>query len=131
MRATPITPEGLTAAIVERILTGPGDRWTRVAVDGAPAARPGEFADALAEPLRARGREVLRVRAGDFLRPASHAIDNPAINPATAPPAPMYHTASVASSMSELVNTFEDRCSETTFHWSSNFPDVDVQRELS
>ncbi|MEZ0448921.1 uridine kinase [Cellulomonas sp. ICMP 17802] len=43
----------------------------RVLVDGAPATRPGELADALVEPLRAAGRPVVRVRADDFLRPAS------------------------------------------------------------
>lgn len=42
-----------------------------MAIDGAPSARPGDLADALVAPLRAAGREVVRVRAGDFLRPAS------------------------------------------------------------
>jgi hypothetical protein len=45
--------------------------WVRVAVDGAAPARPEELADALVGPLRLRGREVVRVSAGDFLRPAS------------------------------------------------------------
>jgi hypothetical protein len=40
-------------------------------VDGADAARPGDLADALVEPLRLRGRPVQRVRAHDYLRPAS------------------------------------------------------------
>nr|CEL16924.1 Uridine kinase [Kibdelosporangium sp. MJ126-NF4]CTQ91847.1 Uridine kinase (EC 2.7.1.48) [Kibdelosporangium sp. MJ126-NF4] len=43
----------------------------RVAVDGAAAARPGALADALVDPLRVLGRPVIRVRADDFLRPAS------------------------------------------------------------
>jgi hypothetical protein len=42
-----------------------------VAVDGAPPARPERLADALIDPLRLRGREVVRVSTGDFLRPAS------------------------------------------------------------
>lgn len=43
----------------------------RVAIDGAPAANTGTLADALVDPLRVMGREVVRVRARDFLRPAS------------------------------------------------------------
>ena len=43
----------------------------RVAVDGHPATSPGAFADALVDPLRLRGRPVLRVSAEWFLRPAS------------------------------------------------------------
>lgn len=43
----------------------------RVAVDGAEAAAPDLLADALVDPLRLRGRPALRVRAADFLRPAS------------------------------------------------------------
>ena len=43
----------------------------RVAVDGHPAASPGGFADGLVDPLRARGRPVLRASAEWFLRPAS------------------------------------------------------------
>jgi len=48
-----------------------GQGRLRVMVDGAPAARPGELADALVGPLRTLGREVLRVSVWDFLRPAS------------------------------------------------------------
>ena len=43
----------------------------RVAVDGHPATSPGAFADALVDPLRLRGRPVLRVSAELFQRPAS------------------------------------------------------------
>lgn len=43
----------------------------RVAVDGHPATSPGAFADAVVDPLRLRGRPVLRVSADWFVRPAS------------------------------------------------------------
>jgi hypothetical protein len=72
VQLTPITWPRLAEALAERIATteatGP---WWRVAVDGAPAARTGELADALAAALPALGHPVLRVRAADFWRPAS------------------------------------------------------------
>ncbi|GAA2147168.1 hypothetical protein GCM10009760_37670 [Kitasatospora kazusensis] len=73
MQVNPISPDRLAQLLAERIAALPADdgRWIRVAVDGAPAARPGELADALVEPLRLRGRPVQRVSADDFLRPAS------------------------------------------------------------
>jgi hypothetical protein len=71
VRARPISPALLIDELAERITPVRRSSWARVAVDGAPAARPGELADALVDPLRVRGREVLRVSAGDFLRPAS------------------------------------------------------------
>ncbi|GAB3905852.1 uridine kinase [Kibdelosporangium lantanae] len=42
-----------------------------MALDGAPAAHPERVADALVDPLRVLGRDVVRVHATDFLRPAS------------------------------------------------------------
>ncbi|RKE17180.1 uridine kinase [Streptomyces sp. TLI_171] len=72
MRVTPISPERLVELLAGRVHElADDDRRLRVAVDGAPAARPGELADALVEPLRLLGRPVRRVSAGDFLRPAS------------------------------------------------------------
>jgi hypothetical protein len=71
MRFRPVTPDLLLAEVTETIITRPGAPWTRVAVDGAPPAAPGAFADRLAEALRLRGRAVRRVSAADFLRPAS------------------------------------------------------------
>jgi hypothetical protein len=71
MRFRPISPDLLTTEVAETILTRPGEEWTRVAVDGAPPAEPGAFADRLADELRVRGRAVRRVSAEDFLRPAS------------------------------------------------------------
>ncbi len=71
MRVRPISPSLLVEEVADRIAAGHPARTVRVAVDGAPPARPGAFADALAGPLRLRGRQVVRVSAGDFLRPAS------------------------------------------------------------
>ena len=59
------------AATGESGVTGAGSGRVRVAVDGADAARPGELADALVDPLRMRGHAVVRVSAEDHLRPAS------------------------------------------------------------
>lgn len=69
MRVRPITPELLVTELADRI-EALGGR-PRVAIDGAPQAGTGELAEALVEPLRLRGREVVRVRAADYLRPAS------------------------------------------------------------
>ncbi|MDP9849988.1 uridine kinase [Streptosporangium lutulentum] len=71
MDVRPISPSLLVEELADRIASAPRESWVRVALDGAPAARPGELADALAGPLRLRGREVLRVSSTDFLRPAS------------------------------------------------------------
>jgi hypothetical protein len=61
--------------------TAPDHPWLRVAVDGAPPAGPHDLADALVDPLRVRGRPVLRVRADDFLRPASLRLERGRTNP--------------------------------------------------
>ncbi|MGN9845315.1 uridine kinase [Nonomuraea sp. H19] len=71
MRARPISRDALVEQLAELISGRPRDEWVRVAVDGAPAARPERLADELVAPLRLRGRPALRVSAGDFLRPAS------------------------------------------------------------
>ncbi|MFH9353382.1 uridine kinase [Kitasatospora sp. NPDC017646] len=73
MQVRPISPDKLAELLADRItaLPGAGERWLRIAVDGAAAARPDLLADALVEPLRLRGRPALRVSAADFLRPAS------------------------------------------------------------
>ncbi|MFE3828577.1 uridine kinase [Streptomyces sp. NPDC059092] len=74
MRLEAITWERLTEAVADRLLETPpaaGGPWLRVAFDGAPAARPDRSAAALAQALRVRGRSVLVVGAGGFLRPAS------------------------------------------------------------
>ncbi|WP_156757384.1 nucleoside/nucleotide kinase family protein [Actinokineospora pegani] len=71
MRFRPVRPEALVTELVERVAARDRAGWTRVLVDGAGPARPDALADAAVDPLRVLGREVLRVRAGDFLRPAS------------------------------------------------------------
>jgi hypothetical protein len=71
MRFRPVTPAVLVAELAGLLAARPPDAWTRVIVDGAPPAAPGELADRLAGELRVLGRAVLRVSATDFLRPAS------------------------------------------------------------
>jgi len=74
MRIRPIAPPLLVEEIADRIAAlaaADPAAWLRVALDGAPPARPGDLADELTAPLRLRGRAVVRVSAGDFLRPAS------------------------------------------------------------
>ncbi len=80
MRVRPITPELLVSEAVERILAT-RTRWVRVAVDGAPAAGTSDFADQLVEPLRVSGRQVVRVRTADYLRPASLLLEHGHRNP--------------------------------------------------
>lgn len=77
MRVEPVSPEVLVGRLVDRVADGlaaaraaDADRRWRVLLDGAPPTGPGALADALVEPLRARGYAAVRVSAGDFLRPA-------------------------------------------------------------
>jgi len=72
----PVTPGLLVAELASRVRQVRPDGWTRVAVDGAPAAEPRVLADRLADALRERGRAVLRVSAEDFLRPASVRLEH-------------------------------------------------------
>jgi hypothetical protein len=69
VRVRPVTPDALVAQLAARVTDRPGR--VRVAIDGPDGARPGELADALVAPLRVAGREAVRVRAEDQLRPAS------------------------------------------------------------
>ncbi|MBQ0830408.1 uridine kinase [Streptomyces tagetis] len=74
MRLEAITWDRLGDRLADRLLDlEPADAapWRRVAVDGAPAARPGDLAERVAEALRLRGRPSLVVGADGFLRPAS------------------------------------------------------------
>ncbi|MCA1281139.1 uridine kinase [Saccharopolyspora sp. 7B] len=80
MRVRAITPEKLAGELADAV-DGMRRRWLRVAVDGAAAAGTAGFADGLVEPLRVRGREVVRVRMDGYVRPASlrfeHGRDDP------------------------------------------------------
>ena len=71
MSLRPVSPQVLLGELAELLGGFRTGEWVRVAVDGAPPARPEDLADALVDPLRTLGRAVLRVRARDFLRPAS------------------------------------------------------------
>ncbi|MDP9408767.1 MAG: uridine kinase [Actinomycetota bacterium] len=81
MRARPVTWPVLVDLLVDRVLATPAEAAVRVAVDGADAARPGDLADALVEPLRARGRPVVRVPAAGFLRAASLRLERGRTDP--------------------------------------------------
>jgi hypothetical protein len=70
MKVRPVSFDVLVAELADRI-ADLGSSRLRVLVDAAPAADPAALADALVDPLRLRGRAVLRVSAKDFLRPAS------------------------------------------------------------
>jgi hypothetical protein len=74
VRARPTTLDEVAALVVDR--AAGLDGHVRVAVDGAPATGPGALADLVAERLRVAGRPVLRVRADDFLRPASVRLEH-------------------------------------------------------
>ncbi|MGW4276043.1 uridine kinase [Streptomyces seoulensis] len=79
MRLEAITWERLGDLLAERLLDlepGDGSPWPRVALDGAPAARPGELAARIAEALRPLGRPSLVVDAESFLRPASLRLEH-------------------------------------------------------
>ncbi|MFD3352857.1 nucleoside/nucleotide kinase family protein [Streptomyces fradiae] len=74
MRLEPITWERLTdalAAHLDALAPADGGPWLKAAVDGAPAARPGDLAERVAAELRLRGRDVAVVATSGFLRPAS------------------------------------------------------------
>lgn len=74
VRLEAITWDRLGEQLADRLLDlkpADGSPWPRVALDGAPAARPGELAERVAEALRIRGRPSLVVGMEGFLRPAS------------------------------------------------------------
>ena len=77
----PVTPDLLVEELADLIAGRPGDPWLRVAVDGPPPSGAHELADALVDPLRVRGRPVRRIRADDFLRPASVRLERGRTNP--------------------------------------------------
>ncbi len=59
----------LLSHLSEQVASIRCDHPTRVAVDGFSAAGKTTFADALAEALGGRGRDVLRAQLDDFHRP--------------------------------------------------------------
>jgi hypothetical protein len=83
MRVRPVSRDALIEELADRLAAQQPGGWLRVALDGAPAAGPGAFADALVDPLRVRGRPAVRVDVGDFLRPASLRLEFGRTNPDT------------------------------------------------
>ncbi|WP_437088357.1 uridine kinase [Streptomyces sp. enrichment culture] len=74
-----ITWDRLGGLLAERLLDSKpadGGPWCRVAIDGAPAARPGDLAERVAEALRPLGRPSLVVGTDGFLRPASLRLEH-------------------------------------------------------
>lgn len=85
MRVEPVSPEVVVRRLTDRVdadLAGaaPGRRW-RVVLDGAPPTLPGDLAEALVDPLRARGHAVVVVAAADFLRPAGVRLEHGRTDP--------------------------------------------------
>ncbi|AJP01519.1 uridine kinase [Streptomyces cyaneogriseus subsp. noncyanogenus] len=79
MRLEAITWDRLGELLAERLLDlrpADGGAWPRVAIDGAPAARPGDLAARVCEALRIRGRTSLVVGTDGFLRPASVRLEH-------------------------------------------------------
>ncbi|CQR64623.1 uridine kinase [Streptomyces leeuwenhoekii] len=79
MRLEAITWDRLGDLLAERLLDlrpADGGAWPRVAIDGAPAARPGDLAARVREALRIRGRTSLVVGTDGFLRPASVRLEH-------------------------------------------------------
>jgi hypothetical protein len=76
-----VSRDALVDEIVDRITAFAPERRVRVAVDGAPAASPQDWAEDLVDPLRVHGRPVLHVPAEGFLRPASERFELGRTNP--------------------------------------------------
>lgn len=68
---SPVSADALAGLLAQLCVAAAGGGRIRVALDGSPAAGPGEIADAMVDPLRALGAQPLRVPASGFLRPAS------------------------------------------------------------
>lgn len=65
----PVDPSRLPGLLADLIASRP--RIVRVAIDGPDCAGPGALAEAVADPLRARGRAPVHIRADTFWRDAS------------------------------------------------------------
>jgi len=70
----PVTRDSLLAELADWLAAG--GSAVRVAVDGPPCAGPHEWAAALADPLRARGRRLEHVLADLFWRDASLRLEH-------------------------------------------------------
>jgi hypothetical protein len=101
VKVVPTSPDGIVTHVVHRVLALGGSSFSlpdgesprsartvpggahplRVIIDGHPATRPGALADALVVPLRAAGREAVRVHARDFWRAASLRLEHGRENP--------------------------------------------------
>lgn len=81
MRVRPVSFDVLVGELADRLAAELPEGRLRVAIDGAPAARPADLADALVDPLRVRGRPAVRVATDDFLRPASVRLESGRTNP--------------------------------------------------
>ena len=73
-RYRPVAPGALPALLADRIAARPG--IVRVAIDGPPCAAPNRLGESLGEPLRARGRPVVVIRAETFWRDASLRLEH-------------------------------------------------------
>jgi hypothetical protein len=71
MQVRPLSRDRVVAELVDTIDVLPREGAVRVLVDGSPPTYPRQWADALVDPLRTRGRAVVQVSAADYLRPAS------------------------------------------------------------
>jgi hypothetical protein len=80
-QVTPVTPALLVTEVADLVAAHAGR--VRLAVDGAPPTRPRDLADAVAVELRTRGRAVVVVDAGDYLRPASLRLEYGRTDPDT------------------------------------------------
>jgi hypothetical protein len=76
MRAEPISPERLAERVTELILDVAAEPWTRVAIDGAPGSGTAELGASVEAMVADAGRPVLRISAGDFLRPRSLRLEH-------------------------------------------------------
>jgi len=81
VRVRPVSRDLLIGELADRLAGELPAGRLRVAIDGAAATEPGALADVLVDPLRVRGRPAVRIRAGDFLRPASVRLEQGRTNP--------------------------------------------------
>jgi hypothetical protein len=81
VRVVPVSFDSLVEDLTDQLASRESDSRLRVALDGSYAADPARLADALAGPLRVRGRPAVRIDTGDFLRAASLRLEFGRTNP--------------------------------------------------